>query len=87
LDQKLKLREDHWSDGAARVATRQGLQAQSFALAAESYGEAVGGSMSADSLRRLTEGWGQAVADQRAREAAQASAPVVVVEILVGRQA
>jgi len=80
LDQKLKLRADHWSDGAARVATRQGLQAQSFALAAESYGEAVGGSMSTDSLRRLTEGWGQAVADQRANEGAQASAPAVVGE-------
>jgi hypothetical protein len=76
----LKLRADHWSDGAARVATRQGLQAQSFALAAESYGEAVGGSMSADSLRRLTEGWGQAMADQRTSEATQASAPAVVGE-------
>jgi hypothetical protein len=31
LDEKLKLRGDHWSEGAARVATRQGLQAQSFA--------------------------------------------------------
>ena len=63
LDQKLKLRPDHWSEGAARVATRQGLQAKSFALAAESYREAVGGSMSPDSLRRLTEGWGQAMAE------------------------
>jgi hypothetical protein len=76
----LQLRPDHWSEGAARVATREGLHAQSFALAAESYREAVGGSMSPDSLRRLTEGWGQAVADRRTGEATQASAPVVVGE-------
>ena len=36
--------------------------------------------MSPDSLRRLTEGWGQAVAERRANEAAQASAPVEVGE-------
>ena len=76
----MKLRPDHWSEGAARVATRQGLQAQSFALAAESYGEAVGGSMSADSLRRLTEGWGAVVAEHRADEAARASGPAGVGE-------
>jgi hypothetical protein len=76
----LKLRPDHWSDGAARVATRHGLQAKSFALAAESYREAVGGSMSADSLRRLTEGWGELIAGQRATEAARASGPVAVGE-------
>jgi hypothetical protein len=62
------------------VATREGLQAKSFALAAESYREAVGGSMSPDSLRRLTEGWGQAVAERRADEAQQAHAPVAVGE-------
>jgi hypothetical protein len=33
--------------------------------------------MSVDSLRRLTEGWGQVVAGQRATEAARASAPAV----------
>jgi hypothetical protein len=71
---------DHWSEGAARVATRHGLQAQSFALAAEAYRDALGGSMSADSLRRITEGWGQAVATQRANEAQQATAPVEVGE-------
>jgi hypothetical protein len=80
LDEKLKLRADHWSAGAARVATRQGLQAPSFALAAESYREAVGGSMSADSLRRLTEGWGAGVAERRTDEAARASGPAVVGE-------
>lgn len=76
----MKLRPDHWSEGAARVATRHGLQAKSFALAAESYRDAVGGSMSTDSLRRLTEGWGAVVAGQRADEAARASGPAVVGE-------
>lgn len=69
LDEKLKLRADHWSDGAARVAVRQGLQAKSFDLAAEAYGDAVGGGMSSDSLRRLTEGWGQKEEDKRKSEA------------------
>jgi hypothetical protein len=69
------LRADHWSEGAARVATRQGLQAQSFDLAAEAYQDAVGGTMSGDSLRRITEGWGQAVEAQRVAEAARADAP------------
>ncbi|MBI5564880.1 MAG: hypothetical protein HY870_08295 [Chloroflexi bacterium] len=62
------------------MATREGLQAKSFALAAESYREAVGGSMSPDSLRRLTEGWGQVVAERRADEAQHANAPVAVGE-------
>src|SRR3990172_6665136 len=52
LDVKLKLRADHWSEGAARVAVREGLQAKSFDLAAEAYTEAVGGAMSPDSLGR-----------------------------------
>lgn len=69
LDQKLCLRNDHWSEGAARVATRQGLQAKSFALAAAAYQDAVGGSMSEDSLRRVTEGWGEMVEEQRKAEA------------------
>jgi hypothetical protein len=62
------------------VATRQGLQAKSFALAAESYRDAVGGNMSPDSLRRITEGWGQTVATQRADEAQRANTPVLVDE-------
>jgi hypothetical protein len=65
----LRLREDHWSEGAARVATRHGLQANSFALAAAAYQDAVGGSMSEDSLRRVTEGWGELVEEQRKAEA------------------
>jgi len=36
--------------------------------------------MSPDSLRRLTEGWGQVIATRRAQEAAQASAPAGVGE-------
>jgi hypothetical protein len=47
------------------VATRQGLQARSFKLAAEAYSDAVGSDMSTDSIRRVTEGWGQAVEAQR----------------------
>jgi hypothetical protein len=73
LDQKLHLRADHWSEGAARVATRQGLHAKSFDLAAEAYTEAVGGEISADSLRRVTEGWGAQVEVQRTAEAAHAN--------------
>src|SRR3989337_195994 len=42
LDVKLKLRADHWSEGAARVAAREGLQARSFKKAAESYSDATG---------------------------------------------
>jgi len=71
----LRLRGDHWSEGAARVATRQGLQAKSFALAAAAYQDAVGGSMSEDSLRRVTQGWGQLVEEQREAEAERVYAP------------
>ena len=75
LDEKLALRDDHWSEGAARVATRQGLMAKSFELAAEAYADAVGGSMSSDSLRRVTEGWGRKVEEQREEAAERANAP------------
>jgi hypothetical protein len=57
------------------VATRQGLQGKSFDLAAESYTDAVGGAMSSDSLRRVTEGWGQKVEQQRVAAAERANAP------------
>ena len=53
------------------MAVRQGLQAKSFDLAAEAYEDAVGGSMSGDSLRRVTEGWGQGVEERRKEEAEQ----------------
>ena len=71
LDRKLRLREDHWSEGAARVAVRQGLQAKSFDLAADAYEDAVGAAMSSDSLRRMTEGWGAIVESRRQAEARQ----------------
>ncbi|MEK6574991.1 MAG: hypothetical protein AABZ58_11855 [Chloroflexota bacterium] len=57
------------------MATHQGLQAKSFDLAAEAYEEAVGGAMSPDSLRRVTQGWGQAVEAWRVAEAERANAP------------
>lgn len=75
LDEKLRLRADHWSGGAARVATRLGLQSKSFDLAAAAFSDAVGRSISGDSVARLTEGWGQAVEAQRSQEAARANQP------------
>jgi hypothetical protein len=62
------------------VATRQGLQAQSFELAAEAYRDTVGGGMSKDSLRRITQGWGQQVEQQRQETAERANAPAQVGE-------
>lgn len=77
------------------MATRQGLQAKSFDLAAAAYSDATGGSMSGDSLRRVTQGFGQAVETQRTTEAEQvyaADAPrpvaqVVTVQAPILRQA
>lgn len=57
------------------MAAREGLQAKSFKKAAESYSDATGGSMSSASLRRITEGFGQALEDQRVREAQQVYDP------------
>ncbi|MGB3906324.1 MAG: hypothetical protein WBB22_15550, partial [Anaerolineae bacterium] len=57
------------------MATRQGLMAKSFELAAEAYADAVGGSMSSDSLRRITEGWGRRVEAQQEEAAERANAP------------
>jgi hypothetical protein len=95
LDQKLRLREDHWSEGAARVAVRQGLQAKSFDLAASAYEDAVGAGMSSDSLRRMTESWGASVEGRRKAEAQQvyaeqdplAAEKVVAVETPIQTQA
>jgi hypothetical protein len=75
LDQKLALRTDHWSGGAARVATRLGLQAKSFDLAAAGFCDAVGRDISGDSVARLTEDWGRRVAEQRSAEAECANRP------------
>jgi hypothetical protein len=68
------LREDHWSEGAARVMTRQGLREPSFELAAEAYTEATGGSTSRSSVRRVTQGFGGQLAKQKAEEAQRAMA-------------
>jgi len=57
------------------VAARAGLQAKSFKKAAESYSDATGGSMSSSSLRRITEGFGQALEDKRVKEAQQVYDP------------
>jgi hypothetical protein len=57
------------------VATRLGLQAKSFDLAAAGFSDAVGRSISGDSLARLTEGWGQQVEAQRTQEAVTANQP------------
>jgi hypothetical protein len=70
LDKKLRLRADHWSSGAARVAVRQGLQGRSFELAAESFSDATGCAMSDESMRQVTQGWGKAVDEKREQEAA-----------------
>jgi len=59
----------------ARVATRLGLQAKSFDLAADAFGDAVGRSMSADSLADITEDWGRRIGAQRTAEAEQANQP------------
>lgn len=53
------------------MAVRQGLLGKSFELAAEAYSDATGGHMSKDSLRRVTEGWGQVVEDKRKAEVEQ----------------
>ena len=53
------------------MAARQGLLGKSFELAAEAYSDATGGHMSKDSLRRVTEGWGQVVEEKREAEAKQ----------------
>jgi hypothetical protein len=73
LDEKLQLRSDHWSEGAAQVATKRGLREGSFAAAAEAYQEAVGGSISASSVRRITQGFGQQLAQHKQHEAERAS--------------
>jgi hypothetical protein len=57
------------------VATRLGLQAKSFDLAAGAFRDAVGRSMSADSLAGITEGWGQRIGEQRTAEAEKANQP------------
>jgi hypothetical protein len=68
------LRKDHWSEGAAQVAVEQGLQAASFARAAEAYTNAVGGAISRSSVRRITEGFGEGLVEWKEGEAKRAAA-------------
>lgn len=54
------------------MATLQGMQAASFERAAQAYQLAIGDEMSADSLRRVSEGFGARIAAVRAEEVEQA---------------
>lgn len=58
------------------MAARHGLQSKSFAKAAELYSDSTGGSMSSDSLRRITEGFGERLEDKRDREVRQVYDPI-----------
>jgi hypothetical protein len=71
----LALRDDHLSDGAARVATRTAIRAPSFAEAADHYEDAVGLPITRMSLWRATTKAGVGLAAERAREAEQAGLP------------
>jgi hypothetical protein len=86
LDQVLRLRHDHWSEGAARVAARQGLQARSFDQAAGAFRDAVGREISGDSLGRITREFGRAVQAQRASAVTVATAPAQRDEAPAGRR-
>lgn len=68
------------------MATRLGLQAKSFDLAAEGFRDAVGRGISGDSVARLTEDWGGRVAEQRRVEADCANRPGERGERLVQRR-
>jgi hypothetical protein len=54
---------------------RQGLQSKSFDKAAELYSDSTGGSISGDSVRRITEGFGQKLEEKRECEAQQVYDP------------
>jgi len=56
------------------VAARHGLREPSFELAAEAYTEAVGGSISGSSVRRVTQGFGGQLAEEKRQEAERAMA-------------
>jgi len=73
LDEKLQLRADSWSGGAARVMTRCGLRESSFEQAAEGYREATGGQVCGASVRRVTQGFGQQVQERHTAEAERAA--------------
>jgi hypothetical protein len=62
------LRRDQWSEGVAQVATEQGLQAASFDQAARAYSRAVGAEISDDSIRRITQDFGERIGARRSME-------------------
>ena len=69
------------------MAARHGLQSKSFEKAAELYSDSTGGSMSSDSLRRITEGFGQALEEKRVREAQKVydpHAPQLAQQVVTG---
>ncbi len=75
LDEELALRDDHLSDGAARVATRKAIRALSFAEAAADYEDSVGVPISRMAVWRVATAAGQVLSAEKAREAEQASWP------------
>lgn len=77
LEDKLALRDDHVSDGAARVACRTAMRATSFEHAAEDYEEAVGGPFPRSSIWRVTH---KAGASLKRHKEAEAEGAVAVPE-------
>lgn len=71
----MALRDDHLSEGAARVATRTAMRALSFAEAAVEYGEAVGLPISRMNVWRAATEAGQMLSGEKAQEAEQAGRP------------
>ncbi len=68
----MALRDDHLSEGAARVATRVAMRALSFTEAAADYEETVGIPISRMSVWRVATAAGQALTAEKAREAERA---------------
>lgn len=78
LDKKLKLRTDQWSNGIARIATRQGLLGKSFEQAAAALTDALGCLMSRESVRQVTQAWGAKMERERQEMAEQLFAADIV---------
>ena len=67
LDEQLKLRDKHWSEGLARLAVKYSAKL-TFAEAAEALGEIGQSDISVKSVWRLTERWGAALQAVEAKE-------------------
>lgn len=74
----MKLRDDQWSGGLARIVTRQGLLGKSFAQAAEAISDAMGCPISRESVRQVTQEWGGKVEAERQEMVEQLFATDVV---------